>query len=164
MSNSNSQLDAQSSVDRLAHVTTEETESKPMRKIGPFLSLAIDEPLTMQTAYETDFESGSHWHSNALAKECNRQFPTIIAMAALIEKERDRLQAEVDRLRLATSPKAVCRRSSKTGMQQSNTNMFNKIKQFFKDFFSCPYGWEDKNGFHYGHPPVEIEEIDETEL
>jgi len=34
-------------------------------------------------------------------------------------------------------------------------NMIERIKRFFKDCFSCPYGWEDDDGFHYGHPEAD---------
>jgi len=32
-------------------------------------------------------------------------------------------------------------------------NIIQRIKRFFKDLFSCPLGWEDDDGFHYGTPP-----------
>jgi len=32
--------------------------------------------------------------------------------------------------------------------------MIKKIIKFLKELFSCPVGYEDETGFHYGEPPV----------
>lgn len=60
-----------------------------MKHIGPILSVADDYEPRMQDALETDTESGAHWLGNAKAEEINKLCPTILAMAALIEHERD---------------------------------------------------------------------------
>jgi hypothetical protein len=30
-----------------------------------------------------------------------------------------------------------------------------KLINFLKQLFSCPLGYEDENGFHYGEPPAD---------
>lgn len=62
-----------------------------MKNIGPILQVPEDYVPRMQDAIETDTEAGAHWLSNHKAEEINRLCPTILAMAALIEKERDEL-------------------------------------------------------------------------
>jgi len=32
--------------------------------------------------------------------------------------------------------------------------MIKKIIKFLKELFSCPVGYEDETGFHYGEPPA----------
>lgn len=68
-----------------------------MKQIGPFLSVADDYLPRMQDALEADWESGAHWLNNAKGDEINRLCPTILAMAFLIEQQRDELLRELGR-------------------------------------------------------------------
>ncbi len=68
-------------------------------KIGPILTVHEEGYIpNMHDAYETDFEMGNHHLANAKAEEFNKQFPTVGAMAALIEKERDMLRDDIRRI------------------------------------------------------------------
>lgn len=69
------------------------------RQIGPLLQQASGEPLTMQAAYDTDVETGVRWMNEALSKELNEKFPTVVAMAGMIEQERDKYRREAKRLK-----------------------------------------------------------------
>lgn len=64
-----------------------------MRKIGPILTVPDDFIPNMQDAYSADNERGSHHLNNEASKQLNRDWPTVIAMAALIEAERDSYRA-----------------------------------------------------------------------
>lgn len=66
-----------------------------MIKIGPFMQIRADASLNMQEAYDCDIESGSHWLSEEKSQLLNREFPTVCAMADLIEKERNQLRRQV---------------------------------------------------------------------
>ncbi len=63
-----------------------------MKKIGPHLTVQDDFVPNMQTAYESDNERGAHWLNNAAAEQLNKEWPTVISMAALIEQEWDELK------------------------------------------------------------------------
>jgi hypothetical protein len=52
----------------------------------------------MCDAFEADLESGSHRLSNEQSERFNRDYPTILAMAHLIEKQRDYLMIEMVKL------------------------------------------------------------------
>lgn len=80
-----------------------------MVRIGPILQMRKGEPLTMQTAYDTDCETGVRWMNEEKSKELSQKFPTICAMAELIEKERDKYKREANRLK-----KLMSRIASKT--------------------------------------------------
>lgn len=62
-----------------------------MKKIGPYLTVQDDFIPNMQDAYSADNERGSHHLNNAASEQLNQDWPTVIAMAALIEKQRDLL-------------------------------------------------------------------------
>lgn len=71
---------------------------KGFRRIGPYLKLKHGSTLWIQTAIECDLECGSRWLAEVKAMRMNKEFPTIIAMAGLIEKERDSLRRRLRRL------------------------------------------------------------------
>lgn len=68
-------------------------------KIGN-LTVSRTEPYVpnMQDAYNCDLEWGSHGLNNWRSTQFAAGFPTVIKMAALIEKERDRLRKENQKL------------------------------------------------------------------
>lgn len=68
------------------------------RKIGPWLSVWPHFEHNMQTAYDTDCEAGSHWLNEAKSDLLNREFPTVVAMARLIEEERNQLKKQLRQL------------------------------------------------------------------
>lgn len=67
-----------------------------MKKIGRHLTVPDNFVPNMQAAYEADNERGSHQLNNEASERLNLEWPTVIAMAALIERERDELRAIVD--------------------------------------------------------------------
>lgn len=67
--------------------------------IGPHLQVPRGATLRMQAAYETDMETGSHYLNNAASERLNSEFPTVVAMAGLIENERDQLKRKLQQLR-----------------------------------------------------------------
>lgn len=84
---------------KLARVIGNAQRLRGLRQIGPVLQMDKSEPLTMQTAYETDCETGAQFTNDLKSKELDEKFPTICAMAELIEKERDKYKREVKRLK-----------------------------------------------------------------
>jgi hypothetical protein len=70
-----------------------------MLKIGPRLQVNRDGFVpNMQDAYETDMEWGSHALNNYFSEKFARDFPTIMAMAWLVEEDRDSLKRKVAKL------------------------------------------------------------------
>lgn len=67
-------------------------------KIGPWLQVAPGFVPNMQTAYDTDCEEGSHWFSEEKCELLGREFPTVVAMARLIEGERNQLKKQLRQL------------------------------------------------------------------
>lgn len=59
----------------------------------------------MQDAYDADTESGAQWLNDQASVELCNKYPTVVAMAGLIEKERNKLKHEVQRLQRLLSPK-----------------------------------------------------------
>lgn len=68
------------------------------KKIGPFLHVRQDYDPNMQAAFDTDCECGVHWVNNQKSDLLSQEFPTVVAMSLLIEKERNRLRHELKRL------------------------------------------------------------------
>jgi len=62
-----------------------------MKNIGPYMKVPDDYLPNMQDAYECDCETGSHELNNIAARQLNQEWPTVMAMAALIEQQRDEL-------------------------------------------------------------------------
>lgn len=54
--------------------------------------------LNMQDAINCDCEEGAPWLSETKGRKLMDNYPTIFAMAQLIEKERDQLKAKLKRL------------------------------------------------------------------
>lgn len=78
-------------------------------KIGPVLTVNTDDGYlpTMQDAYDTDGEKGAHWLNNAAADEFAKSYPTVIAMARLIEKQRDALLSKLKEANLDLSSNSI---------------------------------------------------------
>jgi hypothetical protein len=74
-----------------------------MKRIGPYLTVSDDNYLPrMQDAYDTDNERGSHALNNHASEMLGKQWPTVLAMAALIEQQRDEL---LEKLSVNQQPK-----------------------------------------------------------
>jgi len=68
-------------------------------KIGPFLTVCRDEYIpNMVDAFVADNENGSHHLNNKAAEKLKAQWPTLLAMAELIEKQRDALLAAIQEI------------------------------------------------------------------
>lgn len=72
--------------------------TRKLIRIGPILQVKPGTVLRMRLAYDTDMEKGSHWLNNAASEQLNADFPTIVAMAGLIENERDELRRKLRRI------------------------------------------------------------------
>lgn len=68
-------------------------------KIGPILTVyEPDYVPKLIDAILADNERGSHWLNNEAADRLRREWPTLLAMAELIEKERDELKDDLKQL------------------------------------------------------------------
>lgn len=76
--------------------------TRKLIRIGPRLMVRRGTTLRMQMAYDTDMEKGAHWLNNAASEQLNGDFPTIVAMAGLIENERDQLKRKLRQLKRLT--------------------------------------------------------------
>jgi hypothetical protein len=81
-----------------------------MKTIG-IMTVPDDFRTNMQSAFEADGEFGSHNLNNAMSRDLSQNWPTVLAMARLIEVERDNLLNEV----------ALLKRIILTGDGNSNT-------------------------------------------
>ena len=36
--------------------------------------------------------------------------------------------------------------------------IYKHLIEYIKSIFNIPYGWQDKNGYHNGIPPIDTEE------
>jgi gluconate kinase len=69
-----------------------------MKKIGPYLSVPNKYVPRMQDAIDADTENGVQWLNQINSKQLNEVAPTVLAMAFLIEEERDKLKKELKKL------------------------------------------------------------------
>lgn len=70
-----------------------------MIKIGPILTIHSREFLpNMVEALCSDNERGSHHLNNLASEQLKREWPTVLAMADLIEKQRDALLKNLEEI------------------------------------------------------------------